>query len=102
MRIETIGHECRDRPRRVVFARVSGALQVVQDLFVNIAEVLALGKVIEIDGIDLVDHLAHELAGLHVVVGVFEHFAHDATPALFAGRGQGLQCREHLAVNECE
>ena len=28
--------------------------------------------------VDLVDHLPHELAGLHVVVGVLEHVAHDA------------------------
>ncbi len=82
VRIDAIRHERGNGARRVVFARVAGALQVVQDLFVDIAEVLALGEVVEVDGVDLVDHLAHELAGLHVVVGVPEYFAHDAAPAV--------------------
>ena len=78
LRVDAIGHEGGDGAGRVVLARVAGALQVVQDLFVDVAEVLALGQVVEVDAVDLVDHLAHELAGLHVVVGVLEHIAHDA------------------------
>ena len=34
---------------RVVLARVAGALEVVQDLLVDVAEVLALGQVVEVD-----------------------------------------------------
>ena len=78
MRVDAIHHEGGDGARRVVFAGVAGALQVVEDLLVDVAEVLALGEVVEIDLVDLVDDLPHELAGLHVVVGVFEHVAHHA------------------------
>ncbi len=82
VRVDAIGHEGGDGAGRVVLARVAGALQVVQDLLVDVAEVLALGQVVEVDAVDLVDHLAHELAGLHVVVGVFEDIAHDAAAAV--------------------
>ena len=87
MRIEAIGHERGNRPRRVILARVAGALEVVQNLLVDIAEVLALSEVVEVDGVNLVDHLAHELAGLHVVVGVLEHFAHHAAAPVIGGTG---------------
>jgi hypothetical protein len=36
---------------------------------------MALDEVVEIDAVDLVADLTHELAGLHVVVGVLEDFA---------------------------
>ena len=43
-------------------------------------------EVVEIDVVDLVDHLPHELAGFHVVVGVLEHVAHDAAAVARLGR----------------
>ena len=78
LRVDAVGHEGGDGAGGVVLAGVPGALEVVQDLLVDVAEVLALGQVVEVDGVDLVDHLAHELAGLHVVVGVLEDVAHHA------------------------
>ena len=98
--IDAIGHEGGDGARRVVLARIAGALQVVQDLLVDIAEVLALGEVVEVDGVDLVDHLAHELAGLHVVVGVLEDVTHDAAAAVLGGAGQFLERGEELVIDE--
>ena len=78
-------------------------MQVVEDLFVDVAEVLALGQVVEVDAVDLVDHLAHELAGLHVVEGVLEDVAHHAaTVARLAGRPEILQGREQVVVDEGE
>ena len=76
--IDAIDHEGGDGARRVVLAGVAGALQVVEDLLVDVAEVLAFGEIVEVDLVDLVDDLPHQLAGLHVVVGVLEHIAHDA------------------------
>ncbi len=63
----------------------------------------AVGEVVEVDRVDAVDHLPHQLAGLHVVVGALEHAAHHAgaigpTPA----GGQALQPREQLHVDEVE
>jgi hypothetical protein len=73
-----LDHECGDGAGRVVLARIAGRLQVVEDLLVDVAEVLALGQVVEVDAVDLVDHLPHQLAGFHVVVGVLEDVAdHD-------------------------
>ena len=103
MGVNAIDHEGGDGAGRVVFARIAGALQVVEDLLVNVAEVLALGEVVEVDLVDLVDDLPHELAGLHVVVGVLEHVAHDAAAvALLAGDGELLELGKKLGVDEGE
>ena len=101
LRVDAVDHEGGDGARRVVLARVAGALQVVEDLLVDVAEVLALGQVVEVDLVDLVDHLPHELAGLHVVVGVLEDVAHDAAAvARLAAGGQLLERGEQLVVDE--
>ena len=76
LRVDHLGHKGGHGTRRVVFARVAGRLQVIQDLLVDVAEVPALGQVVEVDAVDFVDNLPHQLAGLHVVVGILEHIAH--------------------------
>ena len=93
MGIDAVHHEGGDGAGRVVFARIAGALQVGEDLLVDIAEVLALGEIVEVHFVDLVDNLPHQLAGLHVVVGVFEDIAHNAAAvALFAVMDSSLSC----------
>ena len=47
--VDAIHHEGGDGARSVVLARVAGALQVVEDLLVDVAELLALGQVVEVD-----------------------------------------------------
>ena len=60
-------------------------------------------KVVEIDVVDLVDDLPHQLAGLHVVVGVLEHVPDDAAAVAGLGRGREvLECREQFVVDEGE
>ena len=86
--IDALHHERGDGAGRVVFTRIAGALQVVEDLFVDVAEMLPLGQIIEVHFVDFVDDLAHELAGLHVVVGVLEYVAHDAAAICLAFRRQ--------------
>ena len=99
--VDALRHERGHGARRVVLARVAGALQIVEDLFVDVAEVLPLGEIIEVHLVDFVNDLAHELAGLHVVVGVLEHIAHDAAAvALLAGDGEFLELGEKLRVDE--
>ena len=100
--VDAVGHEGGDGAGGVVFARVARALEVVENLLVDVAEVLALFQVVEVDGVDLVDDLAHELAGLHVVVGVFEHVAHDAAASILRGPRQFLQRGEQFIVDETQ
>ena len=101
--VDAVGHERCDRARGVVFAGVARGLQIVQKLFVDVAEMLALGQVIEVNGVDFVHHLAHELAGFHVVVGVLEHVAHDAAAIVRpAGGPEVFQGGEEVVVNEGE
>ena len=97
-RVDALHHECRNGAGRVILARIAGALQVGEDLFVDVAEVLSLGQIIEVHLVDFVDDLPHELAGLHVVVGILEHVAHDtAAVALLACDGEFLELAERAA-----
>ncbi len=41
---------------------------------------LTLTQVVEINFIDLVDYLTHQLTGFHVVVSIFKHISDDAAP----------------------
>jgi hypothetical protein len=102
-RVDAVGHEGGHGARRVVFAGIAGRLQVVENLLVDVAEMLALAEIVEVDLVDPVDHLPHQLAGLHVVVGVLEHVPDDTAPVARPGRGrQLLQRREQLPVDEGE
>ena len=78
--VDRIDHELGDGARRVVLAGIAGALQVAQDLLVDVAEQVAVLRLVEIDAVDdLVDHLPQQRAGLHVVVGILEDGAdHEA------------------------
>jgi len=61
----------------------------------------ALGQIVEVHAADLIDHLSHQLAGLHVIVGIFKHAAHHATAVgLCAGERQFLEPRKQLGVDE--
>lgn len=99
-RVNAVRHEGRDGARRIVFARIAGALEIIQDLLVDVAEMLALGQVVEVDAIDLIDDLAHELAGLHVVVGVFEDIPHDPPAPALSGAGQFLERGKELVIHK--
>ena len=91
LRVDAVDHEGGDGAGGVVFAGIAGALQVVEELLVDVAEVLAFGEVVEVDAVDLVDDLAHQLAGLHVVVGILEDAADDTAAVACARRGQVLE-----------
>ena len=103
-RIDLLDHELRDGAGRVVLARVARALEVAEDLLVHVAEQVAMLRVVEVDALlDLVDDLAQQRAGLHVVVGIFEDAANDQ-PALvdLAAFGEVLERREELVVDELQ
>ena len=44
MRVDAVDHEGGDGARRVILARIAGRLQVVENLLVDVAEMLALGR----------------------------------------------------------
>ena len=99
--IDLVDHELGDGARGVELARVAGALQVLEDLFVEVVEEVALGLVVEVDLVDLVDDLAQQLAGLHVVVGVLEHRLHDVAARVARGvGGEAFHAGEELGVDE--
>ena len=75
--VDTVDDELGDGARGVKLTRVAGALQVLEDLLVDVAEGVAVFGVVEVDLADLVDDLADQGAGLHVVVGILEDVADD-------------------------
>ena len=99
--VEHFDHELGDRAGRVELAGIAGALQVFQDLFVEVAEQVAVLRLVEVDAfVDFVDDLPHQLAGLHVVVGVLENGADDEAALVIQRGGEVLQCGEKLVVDE--
>ncbi len=100
--VDAVDHEFGDRPWRIEFPGVAGALQVFENLLVDVTKGVALLGLVEVDALlDLVDHLADELAGFHVVVGVFKYAAdHVGAFVLFVARHQGLQLGEQGVVDE--
>ena len=71
-RIDLLDDELRDGARRVELAGVARGLEVLEELFVDVAEHVAVIGGVEVDAVDLVDDLPHQRAVLHVVVGVLE------------------------------
>src|SRR5664280_198107 len=76
---------------------------VYEQLLIHVAKVLSLSQVVEIDLVDLVDHLPEQVSRLHVVVGVLEHTPHNATTLLVCSDDREfLQARKQLVVDEVE
>ena len=64
---------------------------------------MALGLAVEVNGVELVDDLAQQLAALHVVEGVFKHAAHHvAARVALCIPGNGLEPGEELAVHKLQ
>ena len=72
---QPVDNELGDCARSVELTRVARALQVFQYLFINRAEGVAISGAVEVDLVDLVNHLPHQRAGFHVVIGILEHIA---------------------------
>ena len=101
LRVGHVHHELGHGAGRVVLARVARALQVAQDLLVEVAEEVPILQRVEVDAVDLVDHLADQRARLHVIVRVDEDVAHDKAPRVVARpQRQLFQAGEQLVVDE--
>ena len=102
-RVGLVDHELGDGAWRVELAGVARALQVLEDFFVEVVEEVAFLLVVEVDLVDLVDHLAQELAGLHVVKGVLEHGLDDGGARVAGEVGvESLERGEEAVVDEFE
>jgi hypothetical protein len=100
-RVDLVNHELRHSAWRIKLPRVAGALQVLEDPLIQVVEQMPVGAVIEVDLGDPVDHLAQQLAGLHVVVRVAEHLAgHEAARIALRIRIERLERRKQVGVHE--
>ena len=97
-RVGLVHHELGDGARGVELARVARALQVAQDFFVQVVELVALGLAVEVHRGQLVDDLAQQVAAFHVVEGVFKHAAHHVAARVAHGVGAQAQAGEELVV----
>ena len=96
--VDAIHHKSGDGARSIILARVAGALQIVEQLFVNAAEVFALCQVVEVHAANFIDHLPHQLARLHVVVGVFKHAPHHTLRVSQHSVSVSVRSKKPLAV----
>ena len=86
-RVGALDHELGDGARGVVLTGVARALEVAQDLLVDVAEQVAVFGAVEVDAlVQLIDDLPQEGAGLHVVVGILKCRAQQVV-----ARGGALQ-----------
>lgn len=76
-RSDHIDDELRQGPRRVVFTRVPGRLEVVQDLFVDFVEEMEFRPFRKVDLVDLVGDLPEQHARFHIVERILEHALDD-------------------------
>jgi hypothetical protein len=102
LRIDPVGHELGDGPRRVEFPGVAGGLEVAEDFLVDVAEVLALFQAVEVDFLQLVDDLAELLAAAHEVVAAIEDLADNAGATILLGDLQVLQPGKERVVDEVQ
>jgi len=64
---------------------------------------VALGLAVEVDGVELVDDLAQQVAALHVVVGVFKHTAHHVATRVAPGiTTEAFQGGKQLVVDKAQ
>jgi len=87
-----------DRTGGVELAGIAGGLEVLEQLFVNVAEEVAVAGRVKINAVDFVDDLAHEGAVLHIVVGILEGGADEGVHALAAS--EGFQSGQEGVVDE--
>ena len=107
LRVDHLNGELCRRTWRVELAGVAGALQVLQDLLVDVAEHVAGLRLVEVDVVvDLVDHLAKQRAALHVVEGVLEHAPQQGSSVAACAAElvevEVLERREELALDESD
>ncbi len=101
--VDHIHHELGDGAGGVELARVARALQVFEDFFVQVVELVTLALAVEVDGVQLIDDLAQQVAAFHVVVGVFKHAAHHVAARVAPGiPAQILERAKEIVVDKAE
>ena len=101
--VQPLHHEAGHPARRVVLTCIAGALQVVEQLLVDIAKVLPLAEIIEINAVDLIHHLPQQLARFHVVIGIAKHLLHHlGSVGIGALERHLLEIEKQLLVDELQ
>ena len=103
LRINAIDHKAGDGAWGIKLTGIARRLQIFEDLFVNVAEQVALAGAGEVDFVELVDHLTQQGAVFHVVIGIAERLSdHKAARVLIDRRGEVFQRREQVVVDELQ
>ncbi len=97
--VDLVDHELCDGAWRVELAGIAGILQIREQLLVHLAEFVPIRGPIEVDLVELVDHLPHQRARLHVVVRILEDASNDACEGrILAPDAQLLERLEQLVI----
>ena len=103
LRRDSLRHKVGNGAGRIEFARRSGALQLLENGFVDLVKGVALLVAGKIQLVDLVDDLPEKHAVLHVLIGVSERCLDDRLPDGRGGvYGELFQRREKRIVYEIQ
>ena len=100
--IDLLDDELGDGARRVELTGIARGLEVLEELFVDVAEHVAVIGGVEVDAVDLVDDLPHQRAVLHVVVRVLEGGANQRGDPIGGAADERLELRQERVVDEVE
>lgn len=94
-RIDGLHHEAHDRARRVELARVPGGVaHLFEHRFVEVSQCVYLFGRGEVDGVDLVDDVAQQVAVDHAIDDAAKDGGDDVAPVNAAATLQGTQVGE--------
>ncbi|GHU17095.1 hypothetical protein FACS1894163_07580 [Spirochaetia bacterium] len=80
--------------------RLSGALQVPQDSFVDVPKEVPVFGHVEINPVKLIQNLADDGAVFHVIVGAFKYLPYKQRPLVTGTHIDGLEVGEQPAVDK--
>jgi hypothetical protein len=94
-----LDHEADHRPRRVELARVAGGIaHFLEHRLVELAQGVDFGRRLEVDGVDLVDHAAQQVAVDHAVRDAAKDAGDHVAAVLAAGAAQRAQIGEQAGA----
>ena len=95
LRVDDLDHEAHDGARRVELAGVAGRVaHLLEHRLVEVAERVDLLAAGEVDAVDLVDHVAQQVAADHAVDHAFEDGGDHIAPVAAVGALQAAQIGE--------
>ena len=101
--VNHVHYELGDSPRRIEFTRIASALEILEDLLVDVAKKMPVLGAVEVNIVEPVDDLPHQGAGFHVVIRISKDFTDHKAPLISTwGEFQFFEIAEQVVVDEVQ